>query len=89
MIEYTNISYQEYDNLSEKERKNSYFIEYPRGDKYWKVNSKYHREDGPAIILFNGSVRWYLNGTFYSFDKWLIKTPISDDEKVFLRLKYS
>jgi len=27
--------------------------------------------------------------TFYSFDKWLIKTPISDDEKVFLRLKYS
>jgi len=29
-----------------------------------------------------------LNGQEYSFEEWLEKTPISDEEKVFLRFKY-
>jgi hypothetical protein len=35
------------------------------GDKYWFLNRKYHREDGPAIERSNGDKYWYLNG------KWL------------------
>ena len=27
---------------------------YPNGDKYWCLNGKLHREDGPAIEWANG-----------------------------------
>lgn len=33
------------------------------GDKFWKLNRKYHREDGPAIeYYYNGEIEWYYNG---------------------------
>ena len=32
------------------------------GDKFWYVNGKLHREDGPACEHANGDKRWYLNG---------------------------
>jgi len=32
------------------------------GTRYWWLNGKYHREDGPAIEHNNGSRYWYLNG---------------------------
>ena len=35
---------------------------YPNGTKYWYLNGKLHREDGPAIESANGSKSWYLNG---------------------------
>jgi hypothetical protein len=28
--------------------------EYPNGDKYWFLNDKRHREDGPAVEYNNG-----------------------------------
>jgi hypothetical protein len=31
------------------------------GTKHWKLNSKLHREDGPAIEEANGNKYWYLN----------------------------
>ena len=34
---------------------------YP-GTKYWYLNDKLHREDGPAVELKNGTNLWYLNG---------------------------
>ena len=34
---------------------------YADGDKYWHLNGKRHREDGPAIEGANGSKFWYLN----------------------------
>jgi len=34
---------------------------YPDGTKYWYLNDKLHREDGPAIELANGTTEWYLN----------------------------
>jgi len=34
---------------------------YYNGDKYWYLNGKRHREDGPAIELANGAKEWYLN----------------------------
>jgi hypothetical protein len=47
-----------------------------------------HREDGPAIIYSNGSAAWYLDGNVYPFKEWLILTPISDEQKLLLRLQY-
>ena len=32
------------------------------GTKYWYLNDKLHREDGPAIEWANGTKWWYLNG---------------------------
>jgi hypothetical protein len=32
------------------------------GDKIWKLNGRYHREDGPAIEWSNGKKFWCLNG---------------------------
>ncbi len=32
------------------------------GNKYWYLNDKLHREDGPAIEYANGNKSWYING---------------------------
>ena len=31
------------------------------GNKFWYLNDKFHREDGPAIEFANGTKYWYLN----------------------------
>jgi antitoxin component YwqK of YwqJK toxin-antitoxin module len=31
------------------------------GTKYWYLNGKLHREDGPAVEYSNGTKYWYLN----------------------------
>ena len=38
------------------------------GDKYWRLNSKLHREDGPAIEYVNGTKIWLLNGKWHRED---------------------
>jgi len=89
-IEYTNISYEKYNRLFEEESKKPYCVEYDNGIKDWKVNGKYHREDGPAVEYDDdGDKFWFLNDVEYSFEEWLEKTPISDEEKILLKLKYS
>ena len=35
---------------------------YANGYKYWYLNGKLHREDGPAIEYASGSKFWWLNG---------------------------
>ena len=35
---------------------------YPNGSKFWFLNGKYHREDGPAIEYADGIKYWFLNG---------------------------
>jgi len=35
---------------------------YPNGDKFWWLNDKLHREDGPAYEGANGNKFWWLNG---------------------------
>ena len=32
------------------------------GTKWWHLNDKLHREDGPAIEMANGDKAWWLNG---------------------------
>jgi len=56
---------------------------------YWyNEDGEYHREDGPACIFYNGELEWWLDDHFYKFAEWLIKSPISDEEKMMLRLQY-
>ena len=33
------------------------------GTKFWYLNGKLHREDGPAVEYANGDKFWCLNGT--------------------------
>jgi hypothetical protein len=35
---------------------------YTNGDKFWYLNGKQHREDGPAVEWAIGYKFWYLNG---------------------------
>ncbi len=35
---------------------------YASGAKYWYLNDKLHREDGPAVECAKGYKSWYLNG---------------------------
>ena len=43
-------------------------IEYANGDKYWYLNGKLHRVDGPAIEYAGGDKIWYLNGKRHRVD---------------------
>jgi hypothetical protein len=38
------------------------------GNKYWYLNDKLHREDGPAVEIADGSKRWCLNGETHRED---------------------
>ena len=39
---------------------------YTNGTKYWYLNGKLHREDGPACEWADGHKSWYLNGKKYT-----------------------
>jgi hypothetical protein len=41
---------------------------YPSGSKFWYLNGKCHREDGPAIECASGNKYWYLNGKCHRED---------------------
>ena len=38
------------------------------GTKYWYLNGKLHREDGPAIEYSDGDKHWFLNGKRHRTD---------------------
>ena len=38
------------------------------GNKYWWLNGKLHREDGPAIEYLDGTKAWFLNGKLHRED---------------------
>ena len=37
-------------------------VVYDKGNKFWYLNDKLHREDGPAMEFSDGDRGWYLNG---------------------------
>jgi hypothetical protein len=56
---------------------------------YWyNEEGLVHRVDGPAILYPDGDISWYLYDYKYDFDEWLKLTPISDEQKMLLRLQY-
>jgi len=38
------------------------------GTKYWYLNDKLHRDDGPAVEYSDGTKKWYLNGEVHRTD---------------------
>jgi sRNA-binding regulator protein Hfq len=48
-----------------------------------------HCETGPAIILPNGDVEWWLNNYAYSFDQWCMLLNKTDEERMLLKLRYA
>ena len=41
---------------------------YNDGTKFWYLNGKRHRTDGPAVEYTNGDKRWYHNGKLHRTD---------------------
>ena len=35
------------------------------GNKYYYLNNRLHREDGPAIEYINGNKFWFINGNYH------------------------
>jgi hypothetical protein len=48
-------------------------VERRSGTKFWFVNGKFHREDGPVVERADGTKYWYLNGKKYSEEQWKIE----------------
>ena len=46
----------------------TYTVEVSDGTKFWYLNDKLHREDGPAIEYADGSKYWYLNDKLHRED---------------------
>jgi hypothetical protein len=60
------------------------------GDIIWyNKQGEWHNDDGPAIIKSDGQLWWYLNDKEYSFINWIKRTPVSDEQKLLLRLQYA
>jgi hypothetical protein len=45
------------------------------GSKFYYLNNKFHKEDGPAIESFNGDKYWYLNGKHHREDGPALEYP--------------
>ena len=50
-------------------------VEHPDGEKWWYLNGKLHRTDGPAIEYADGTKSWYLNGEVQRSEKPSDKNP--------------
>jgi hypothetical protein len=53
---------------------------WPDGSKYWCLNGKFHREDGPAVEYADGYKSWYLNGKRHREDGPAIEWADGDKE---------
>ena len=51
---------------------------YANNDKYWRLNGKYHREDGPAIERADANNYWYLDGIIYTEKEFLAKISVKE-----------
>ena len=48
------------------------------GNKFYYVNKKMHREDGPAVEYIDGYKAWYVNGKRHREDGPAIEFPNGD-----------
>ncbi len=46
----------------------SEMITHSNGNKEWYLNSRLHRENGPAVEYINGDKYWYLKGKRHRID---------------------
>jgi len=68
------------------------------GSKYWELNGRYHRLDGPAIEWANGDKQWRVNGYPHRMDgpavdhidgykEWWIHGQSFQSEEEFIKYK--
>ena len=38
------------------------------GNKIWYLDGQYHREDGPAVEMVDGTNKWFLDGKLHRED---------------------
>ena len=59
--------------------------EYKNGNKYWYIDGKLHRLDGPAEEYRDGDKEWckewHIDGKYYSFKKYLNHKDVSKEYK--------
>ena len=58
------------------------------GSKFWYLNNKWHREDGPAVERSNGTKRWFLNDEEVTWQQ-LFRNANGDLEKECRILTYA
>ena len=54
----------------------------------WYQHGLRHRANGPAVEWPDGHKEWCLRGKYLSFDQWLDKVDMSDEEKVMMKLAH-
>ena len=70
----------------------------PDGSKFWYLNGKLHREDGPAVEFADGGKQWYLHGKCHREDgpaieyyngqkRWFLNDEEVSWERVFRQAK--
>ena len=48
-------------------------IESANGTRYWYLDDKQHRTDGPALEFADGTREWWLNGREYNEDEYWVE----------------
>jgi len=49
--------------------------QWPNGTKFWYLDDKFHREDGPAVEYPDGQKQWWLNHNLHREDGPAIEYP--------------
>jgi len=62
---------------------------YPNGNKFWYLNDKLHREDGPAVEFANGGKEWWLNGKLHREDGPAIERASGNKTWFLNNIRYS
>jgi hypothetical protein len=71
-----------------KEQSDGSYLDHSGTIIWYNKAGDWHREDGPAVSYTSGDVGWFLNDISHTFADWLTLTPISDEQKMLLRLQY-
>ena len=85
-VECETIAYALYDEFACGDR-----LEYigANGTQQWFLHGELHRLDGPAFIGADGTQFWYINDKKYNFNDYCKKLKLSEEDIVFLKLKYN
>ena len=62
---------------------------YNNGTKYWYLNGKLHREDGPAVEFTNGYKEWVFNGKLHREDGPSVEWANGDKEWYLNDIEYT
>jgi len=46
-------------------------VEHVAGTKVWNYKHELHREDGPAVEMYDGDKRWFLYDEEYTEEEWI------------------